>query len=81
MSTDTFDDVNNPYDHDIYLKDNTGVTLFTTACKVLPDDDKLQISIEEAQKIKDDFERANPDYVWGTDFMQIPDTHGKMGFF
>ena len=73
-----FDDVNNPYAHDIDLKDKTGVSLFTAACKGFPDDDKLQLSIEEAQTIKDEFERANSDYVWGTDCMQITDKRGTL---
>ena len=81
MSTDTCEEITNPYDNDINLKDKTGVTLFTDSCKGLPDDEKLQISIEDAQTIKDEFERENSDYVWGTDCMQIPDKNGVLKKF
>ena len=76
-STTLIDDNTNPYSQTINLKDKTGLSLFREACKGLDDDDKVDLTIENAKAFKEEVDRAAADFCWGTICSDIPNDAGK----
>ena len=69
-------DNTNPFAGEIKIGDKVGNSLFVKATKGLPDEEKLDFSIDNAQVFKSEMDTANANFVWGSVTFSINDENG-----